>query len=354
MQWDMQDMIPFEPARPAAVTLKDIASAVGVSAATVSRVLNFDDTLSVSDKTRQSIIETAEALKYASPRQRKRAQRGTAGKIALVHFLRPNEELSDPYYVALRLGIEKRCALRQLDYVMVYQTDSLPEARVLQEVAGVIAIGWQSPEAEDWLRRHARHVVFADFAPAAYGLDCAVHDLQEATVRLLETLADLGYRRMAFAGWTDHHSRGSLDMPEKRCTAYQAWMLQRGWYEPALCQLRLNTEESGYKLTLHILSAARRPDILVTANDNMAVGAYRAIHQLGLTIPSDIAVASFNDNSVARFMNPPLTTVRLPAEEIGETAVDLVLERLAGRDLGKRVVLESKIVWRASTLPEHP
>jgi LacI family transcriptional regulator len=91
---------------------------------------------------------------------------------------------------------------------------------------------------------------------------------------------------------------------------------------------------------------------LITGNDNMAVGAYRAIHELGLRIPEDIAVASFNDISVAQFMSPPLSTVRLPSEEIGETAVELLLERMAGRELAKRITLASKAIWRGST--RHP
>jgi LacI family transcriptional regulator len=81
----------------------------------------------------------------------------------------------------------------------------------------------------------------------------------------------------------------------------------------------------------------------------MAVGAYRAIHEHGLSIPDDIAVASFNDISVAQFMNPPLSTVHLPAEEIGETAVELLLERAGGRELAKRITLASRLIWRGST-----
>ena len=81
----------------------------------------------------------------------------------------------------------------------------------------------------------------------------------------------------------------------------------------------------------------------------MAVGAYRAIHELGLDIPGDIGVASFNDISVAQFMNPPLSTVHLPAEEIGETAIELLLERAGGRELAKRLTLATRIIWRGST-----
>jgi LacI family transcriptional regulator len=97
------------------------------------------------------------------------------------------------------------------------------------------------------------------------------------------------------------------------------------------------------------MSQKQAPDAIVTCNDNIAVGAYRAIHDLGLKIPEDVAVASFNDISVAQFLNPPLTTVHLPSEEIGETAIELLLERMAGREIAKRIALASTIVWRAST-----
>ena len=106
---------------------------------------------------------------------------------------------------------------------------------------------------------------------------------------------------------------------------------------------------SGYHLTRHLLALDDRPEAIVACNDNMAVGAYRAIAEAGLTIPDDIAIASFNDISVAQFLNPPLTTVRLPSEEIGEAAVELLVERASGRELAKHIMLASEIKWRGST-----
>jgi LacI family transcriptional regulator len=70
---------------------------------------------------------------------------------------------------------------------------------------------------------------------------------------------------------------------------------------------------------------------------------------MGLKIPDDISVASFNDISVAQFLNPPLSTVRLPSEVIGESAVDMLVERVAGRDTAKRSIMASKVIWRGST-----
>ena len=126
-------------------------------------------------------------------------------------------------------------------------------------------------------------------------------------------------------------------------------MTAAGWFDDRLFRSGDNTEEGGYRLTRDLLSDRRTLDAIITFNDSMAIGVYRALHEAGLSIPDDIGVASFNDISVAQFLNPPLTTVHLPAEEIGEAAVELLLERVGGRELAKQITLASRIVWRAST-----
>jgi LacI family transcriptional regulator len=333
------------------VTLKEIAKAVGVSTATVSRVLNFDQTLSVTAKKRQAIIETAEAMNYATPRARNRANQQGLNKVALVHFLRPEQELIDPYYVGLRLGIESRCQALKIETVKVYHTESLPEASLLQTASGVIAIGGHREHEIAWLKKHSRHVVFADFAPPSGEFDGVDSDLLLAMRRLLTSLTEMNYRRIGFAGWIDENSPGPYE--ESRCRAYVAWMKEHDLFEPKLCAtdraIERNTEQTGYQLGRRLLTQKKPPDVIVTCNDNIAVGIYRAAHELDLAIPDDIAIASFNDISVAQFLNPPLTTVHLPSEEIGETAVELLLERIAGRELAKHITLANQIIWRGST-----
>ena len=127
------------------VTIKEIAKAVGVSSGTVSRVLNYDHTLSVSEAKRQAIIETAEALNYATPRARKGAQlppfaipmgshAEVSANIAVIHFLAPNEELVDPYYVGVRLGIEARCREYKIEIARVFNPDVPVDLAMLTEV----------------------------------------------------------------------------------------------------------------------------------------------------------------------------------------------------------------------------
>jgi LacI family transcriptional regulator len=332
------------------VTLKQIATTVGVSSATVSRVLNFDETLSVTPQTRAAIIETAEALNYATPRNRNRARSATtATKVALVHFLRPDQELADPYYVSLRLGIESRCAAMHLETVKIYHTEALPDPKLLKATSGVIAIGLHDDPEVAWLKQYARHLVFADFAPADDEIDAVHSDRKLAMRKLLRALTQMGYARIGFIGWWDHVHTGCRVEWEERGLAYMQFMQENRRFDPALCLMEANTEQSGYSLTKQLLTGPNRPDCIVAGNDNMAVGAYRALHECGLKIPEDIAVASFNDISVAQFLNPPLSTVRLPSEEIGGAAVDLLLERIAGRETAKRTILASRVIWRGST-----
>jgi LacI family transcriptional regulator len=336
------------------VTLKEIARAVGVSTATVSRVLNFDSSLSVAPHKRQAIIETAEAMNYATPRARNRANQQGLSKVALVHFLRPEQELADPYYVGLRLGIESRCQALKIETVKVYHTDSMPDAALLQGASGVIAIGNHSGEELAWLKRHGRHVVFADFNPPDDEFDSIGADLVASMRKLLDALKQRGYRRIGFAGWIEEGSNGAL-YSEIRCRTYIEWTKENAELDLRICAtdrpVDRNFEKMGYGLAMRLMQQDEPPDVIVTSNDNIAVGAYRAIHELGLKIPDDVAVASFNDISVAQFLNPPLSTIRLPSEEIGETAVELLLERVAGRELSKRITLATQVIWRGSTRP---
>jgi LacI family transcriptional regulator len=333
------------------VTLKEIAKAVGVSTATVSRVLNFDPALSVSEAKRQAIIETAEALNYATPRARNRARQRGLHKVALAHFLRPDLELIDPYYVGLRLGIESRCQALQCETVKLYHTDSMPEPQLLQNADGVIAIGMHSDAEVDWLGRYSRRLVFADFIPPSDEFDAVQSDLPLATRKLLTELAKIGYRRIGFVGWAEESNDDPL--AEIRCRSYIAWSKTHGCFDPEICLTRRSierdTEQTGYQLGMRLLKQRRPPDAIVTCNDNTAIGVYRAVRELGLRIPDDVAVASFNDIPAAQFLSPPLTTVHLPAEEIGETAVDLLVQRIGGRRLAQRVIIAHDIKWRGST-----
>ncbi|AYF04101.1 LacI family transcriptional regulator (plasmid) [Paracoccus yeei] len=338
------------------VTLKEIAKAVGVSTTTVSRVLNYDPTLSMSAAKRQAIIETAEALNYATPRNRAKAQADDPAlqRLAIVHFLTAEEEIADPFYVGVRLGIERRCRDLRCEIVTVFRAPDRLREESFQGVSGVVAIGRQPPDDLAWLGAHAAHLVCADFDPDDERIDSVVSDLGAATDRILDMLDGKGYRRIAFVGTHDAGQPDDLERADPRVAHYVAWHRRRDRLRSDLIALdeRATGEshrlEAGYRLTGSLLDRPERPDALVTTNDNMAIGAYRAIQERGLTIPGDIAVVSFNDIPVAQFLVPPLSTVRIQSEAIGEVAVELLAERLGGRGYGKQVRIATEFILRES------
>lgn len=336
------------------VTIREIARAVGVSASTVSRVLNYDETLSVSPAKRQAIIETAEALNYSTPRSRARAQAAAAApatdatRIAFIHFLDPEEEFADPYYVGVRLGIERKCRALRLEIDKFYPSEGYADATVLRNATGVIVVGRHTEEEVNWISGHNGNVVFADYTPPGEAFDSVHIDLYYATIRLLDALHASGYRRIAFVGVQESRWTKCMPMVDKRYPAYNEWMEAHGLYQPELCLLGDLRVDSGYELTQQLLDLPQRPEVIVTSNDNMAIGAYRAIGEKGLSIPGDIGIASFNDIPVAQFLTPPLSTVKIHAEHIGEAAVDLLAERIAGREFGKRLIISTEMIWRGS------
>ena len=83
----------------------------------------------------------------------------------------------------------------------------------------------------------------------------------------------------------------------------------------------------------------------------MATGAYQAIREAGLSIPEDISVVGYNDNPAAEFLLPSLTSVRLFPSEIGASCVDLLVERMEGQGVAKKVILRTSVSWRGSTAP---
>lgn len=349
------------------VTLREIAKAVGVSSGTVSRVLNYDHTLSISEAKRQAIIETAEALNYETPRNRNRrnapaeafsALPTISAPIAILHFLKPDEELSDPYYVGVRLGIEGRCHDLRLETTKIFNTEEVGDSAALQAAAGMIVVGKHSTALIAELTHTGKPVVFADFNPQMDQFDCVLADLGKATHMILDGLALAGYQRIGFVGGYELMDDQAVMYGEQRCKAYVQWHQMRERFDPALIALgqaetcaRNLRLETGYEQARQLLELPTRPDAILCANDNMAIGTYRALHEAGLSIPHDIAVASFNDIPVTQFLNPPLSTMHIPGEHIGETAVDLMVERLLGRDYAKHITIPTKMRWRGSCRP---
>lgn len=334
--------------------LKDIADAVGVSTGTVSRVLNEDKTLSVAEETRKAIISVANELKYATPRARKRKQSSFRAspelqglQVLVVLGTGAQNDISDPYYSGLRIGIERRCFQLGLDVISTQSPLGYRPSNSTQP-AGCIFVGANVDDGGRSTFGPEFPIVCADFEPRDSQIDCVLHDLRDATNRLLDELSERGYARPAFIGGGS--AKQNPDIEEIRHQAFVSWSKERGKFEPSLVCVEGNTTDLGYETASCLLALPSPPDVIVACTDAMAIGAFKAANDSGKKIPEDVAIVGFNDNPAAEFLEPPLSSVKLAPQEVGVSAVDLLVEQLEGRKTAKKVVIRSSMCWRGSTV----
>lgn len=302
-------------------TIKDVARVAGVSVATVSRALNGAE--NVLPDTRQRILDIARELRYApSGAARSLITRRTDTVGALL------PDLHGEFFSELIRGIDQAARARGLHLLLSSSHDDADEAAAALRamngrVDGLIVM---SPHADDaFLSQN-----LPPNLPAVL-LNAGASDLRHAAFAvdnfggaraMTAHLVAQGHRRIAFLGGPSgnfearERQRGySAGLPEGR----RPWLLAGDF-----------TEQSGYTVgaAMAALPPAERPDALFCANDMMAVGALQALTIAGLRVPVDIAVAGFDDIPLARYMRPPLTTVRVPIAAMGTSALEALAAAL--------------------------
>jgi LacI family transcriptional regulator len=146
----------------------------------------------------------------------------------------------------------------------------------------------------------------------------------------------------------------SYTVTEERLLGYRDALEERGIpYDEALVRMGAYTPESGFGSMTSLLDEVRPlPTAAFVASDVVAFGAMSAIHQRNLQIPGDIALVGFDDVQLARFVNPPLTTVHSPVAELGRQAGELLLDLIRDQaEPGCRIVLDTRLIVRASSDP---
>lgn len=325
------------------VTIKDIANSAGVSIATVSRVLNFDDKLNVTDITKQRIFQVAEELNYVKKNDKKTKK--STFKVAIANWYTEKEEVLDPYYLSIRLAVEKKCASENIEVVKLSPLFNIG----IKEVDGIIAIGKFGHKELEKLKTVSENIVFVDSSPQSDVYDSVVCDLKYATINILNYLEKLGHKNIGFISGIEHINEGKEIFVDRRERTYKEEMQFRGIDYNDNLYIGKFTPQSGYELMKNALAEKNNITAYIVANDSMAIGAYRAISEAGLQIPEDISVISYNDNITSQFIVPPLTTVKIHMEFMGETAVGLIIERLKDeREIAKKIVIPTKLIKRGS------
>jgi LacI family transcriptional regulator len=332
-------------------TQEDVARAAGVSQTAVSMVLNDRETKSIAPETRRRVLDAIEELNYV-PNGAARGLR--TQKTLIVASMIP--DITNPFYPAFERGIQDLADSHGYDLI-AYNSDGLREkelrcirAMLRTRVDGVIATPFQVT-AEDFsplIESGVPVVVFGELVgtPPDSPLDVVYLNDADAAAKLVEYLADRDYLPLAMIAAAAEHRRR-----EGRTSAYQRILAERVPDQPPLIARGDDpTEAGGYTAMRKLLAESPLPRGVFATNDMMAMGAMVAIREAGLRIPEDIAVAGFDDITVARLLHPSLTTVAQFPERLGRQAAEMLFARLTGAvsGEGRRVEMPYELMFRES------
>ncbi len=314
------------------VTISDVAAKAGVSISTVSLVMNGKG--SVADATRSRVQSAATRLGYTPSRTARGLAAGRTGNLGFVlrddHFRQ-----SEPFYTRVFLGAEFEARRRGL-YVLLSTVpehyDASHAPRFLQEhsVDGVVVAGRVDDGFLDALRRSGIPFVLTDYA---YGTAPSVQVDNEGGARLAAThLLERGYTTSAFVGGDRDHPSMSA-----RCHSFVSAMASAGHpvgESGIVTDIGAADRPTGARLGARLLDAADRPHAVFCGNDALALGVLDAARARGLSVPGDVAVVGFDDVEGAALSDPPLTTIRVCKEQLGEVALGILAERTAPTNPG--------------------
>jgi LacI family transcriptional regulator len=327
-------------------TIREVAESAGVSYATVSHVIN--NTRLVSPETRERVLAAMDALNYRPNALARSLRQGKTNTIGLVL-----PDSANPFFAEISRGIEDE-AFKKGYSVFLCNTELDTQRELFyvdvlskKQVDGIIFVAaGDQPDSLDYLLRRRMPVVMIDRNVPNVEADAVLTDHQLGGYLATRHLLQLGHTRIAcIAG------PSSITPSAERIIGYRKALAEASIpYEEKLIIRGDYHAQTGMDITNSILKMDSPPTAIFAMNDLMALGALRAAAEAGCSVPQDLAVVGYDDLEIARFTNPPLTTIAQPKKEIGTQAVNLLVDRMSQRSRPpSRLVLPPELIVRRST-----
>jgi LacI family transcriptional regulator, galactose operon repressor len=333
-------------------TSADVAAMAHVSRTTVSFVLNERAGIKIPEETRRRVLDAAATLDYHPNVVARQLARGASRTLGLVLRQSPEQVANDGLLAETLRGLA--AAARAEDHRVLVETLPPGEGSYASLVRsgrtdGLIVSGPRYDDEElSELARDGFPVVIQGSLP---GLDVPSVDVDnEAGARLaVDHLLALGHRRIACIT----NAPLAYTAASERLTGYREALAAAGIAEEwELLAEGAFDAQSGHRAMAEIL-ARTTPDAIFVASDVVAIGAISGLREAGLSVPGDVSVVGFDAIPLAAYLDPPLTTISLPAHDLGQAAGRAILDRIAGRPVAGRTLLPTELIVRASTAPRR-
>ena len=328
-------------------TSADVASRAGVSRTTVSLVLN-DRSESIPETTRRRVLEAARELGYHPDHSARGLAGGRSQTLALVLRQTAEQVAGDALLAETLRGLAT--AARSASFRVLVEPLTPGETTYGDLVRsgradGVVVSGplFDDPELAD-LVAEGFPIVIQGHLPGAAAPSVDVDNVASARMAV-DHLLELGHRRIACITNAALTYTAAAD----RLAGYREALATAGLAAaPELVEEGAFDAASGHRAMTRILERGR-PDAVFAASDVVALGAIGALREAGLRIPDDVSVVGFDDVPLAAYFDPPLTSIRVPAYDLGLAAGHALLDRIGGREVPDRTLLPTELIVRAST-----
>lgn len=340
-------------------TQVDVARLARVSRATVSYVLNgqTDGRVPISQETRQRVLKAVAELDYVPDA---RAQALRSGSTKTIGLIIP--DIHNPHFWEVADGVEQEASAAGYHILL---SSIPPEKKYAEDVFkdlsqrridGLIMVPsfmYQSEEAQKTLtylleRRVPVVGIMAEHSGADYHIDRIISDYRNTTLEIMSHLLSLQHRRIGLIYGIDVPVLGN-----DRLFAYRESLQAANLpVDPDLVVQCGSSIEDSYQAARQLLELPARPTALLVINDFLAIGALRAVNDLGLNVPQDVSVFGYDDIPLAKYLTPRLSTASKDGGKVGREAMRLVLARLQDPDLPRQEIrLPARLILRESTGP---
>ena len=324
-------------------SIKDVALAAGVSTATVSRVLANKSR--IKDETRQRVLDSIERLNYRPNLIARSLRAQKSAKIGLVV-----SDIRNPFFTAIGRAVED-AAYEQGYSVLMCNTDENPDKEEMylnllhdENVAGIIFSPTQQFSAG--LKSYTSNIPFViiDRSVESRDVDMVLLDNVAAAHELTVHLIENGYKKLAGL-FGDASTTG-----RERSRGFNE-ALKDHQLSPVAVHFIAPQIKQGYETTMALLKQdSRSIDAIFTSNSLLTAGAFQAIRDSQLTVPEDVALVGFDETTWGALVDPPITLIAQPTEEIGRTATELLFQRIDEPNrLPKTVTLKGRLLINGSS-----
>jgi LacI family transcriptional regulator len=333
------------------ITIYDIAKVLGLSPATVSRGLK--DHPAINSKTRKRIMDMAREMGYRSNSFASNLRMQKTHTIGIIVH-----ELKSQFISSVLSGIEKVTTEAGYDLIIGHSSETyrkeasnahnLFHKRVDGLIASLAFDTRDMDHFDPYVQKNIPIVFFDRVEEFAYGTRVVIDNVKagyEATAHL----AAQGCRRIA-------HITANLarNVYAGRLKGYQQALADFGLqYEPSLLIVNDLSEAAAIRSTKQLLAMDQRPDGVFITNDFFAAVFLQTLKENGVRVPEDMGIVGFNNDAIARIIQPKLTTINYPGEEIGEQAARSLLDQLAGLSSARStdtIIVRSELIIRESSL----